>query len=179
MTTFIEEWEKMKLLNRIILVLLFAIVTMAWTANGSSAAEKEPILPLSPTVIPTDNWEDEIESSPNEFTPFSTQYIRSGQSLIELLDNSTLRVSGSTNAYVPVNTIKVTLLLQQWSPSQNKWLDAVTIGPSTNYSSNSVSYSKQVKVNPGYSYRIKAQHDVNHNGVFERLTSVSNQIYVD
>lgn len=169
----------MKLLNRIMLVLLFAIVTMGWTASGSSAAEKEPMLPLSPTVIPTDNWEDEIESSPNEFTPFSTQYIRSGQSLIELLANSTLRVSGITNAYIPVNTIKVTLLLQQWSPSQNQWLDAVTIGPETNYTSNSVSYSKQVKVSSGYSYRLKAQHDVIHNGAFERLTSVSNQIYVD
>jgi hypothetical protein len=169
----------MKLLYRTMLVLLFAIVTMSWTAHDSLAAEKEPTFPLSPTVIPIDYLEDEIENNPYDFTPFSTQYIRSGRSLIELVNNSTLRVSGSTDAYVSVNTIKVTLLLQQWSPSQNKWLDAVTIGPGTNYSSNSVSYSKQVTVSPGYSYRIKAQHDVNHNGVFERLTSVSNQIYVN
>lgn len=169
----------MKLLNRTILVLLFALVTMGWAANGSLAAEKEPTLSLSPTVTPIDYLEDEIENNPYDLTPFSTQYVRSGQSLIELVNNTTLRVSGSTDAYAPVNTIMVTLLLQQWSPSQNKWLDAVTIGPSSDYSSNSVSYSKQVTVSAGYSYRIKAQHDVLHNGVFERLTSVSNQIYVN
>jgi len=152
---------------------------MGWTANGGLAAEKEPTPPLSPTVIPIDYLVDEIENNPDDLTPFSTQYVRSGQSLIELVSNSTLRLSGSTDAYVPVNTIKVTFLLQQWSPSQNKWLDAVTIGPSTNYSSNSVSYSKQVTVSAGFSYRIKAQHDVMHNGAFERLTSISNQIYVN
>lgn len=169
----------MKLLNRTLLVLLFALVTMGWTAYGSLAAENEPTLSLPPTVIPIDYLEDEIENNPYDLTPFSTQYVRSGQSLIELVHNTTLRVSGSTDAYVPVNTITVTLLLQQWSPSQNKWLDAVTIGPSSDYSSNSVSYSKQITVSAGYSYRIKAQHDVLHNGVFERLTSVSNQIYVN
>ncbi|WP_342507992.1 DUF6147 family protein [Sporosarcina sp. FSL K6-2383] len=170
----------MKLLNRAILLLLFAIVTMGWIAHDSLAAEKESISTISPKVILTDYSGDKSENIYYDITPFATQYVRSGQSLIELLPNSTtLRVSGSTNAYISVNTIKITLLLQQWSPAQSKWLDAVTIGPESNYSSNSVSYSKQVKVSAGYSYRIKAQHDVIHNGVFERLTSISNQVYVN
>ncbi len=166
----------MKLLNRTMLVLLFAFVTMGWTAHESLAAEKEP---LPPAAIPINDFGNELEIIENDITPFSTNYIKSGNSLIELLPNSTLRVNGSTNAYVSVNTIRVTLQLQQWSPSKNQWVDALAISPAVNYDSNSISYSSQIKVTSGYSYRVKAQHSVSHNGIIEQLTSVSNQIYVD
>lgn len=168
----------MKLLNRTMLLLLFAIVTMGWTAHGSLAVEKEPTLSMPSTVIPLDKLEDELENNSNDFTPFSTQYIRSGYSSIELLTESTLRVSGSTNAYIPVNTIRVTLNLQQWNPSQNQWIDVLAIGTATNNNSNFISHSRQVNIIRGYSYRIKAQHDVIHNGIIEQFTSVSTQIYV-
>ncbi|WP_203247410.1 hypothetical protein [Sporosarcina beigongshangi] len=169
----------MKLLNRAIFLLLFAIVTMGWTAHDSLAAEKDSIPTMPPKVIPTDYSGDGLVNFPIDFAPFSTQHIRSGHSLLELLTESTLRVSGSTNAYIPVNTIKVVLYLQQWNPSQSKWVDVLTIGPATNYGSSSVSYSKQAQVIRGYSYRIRAQHETIHNGIIEKLTSISNQIYVN
>jgi hypothetical protein len=168
----------MKLLNRTLLVLLFAIVTMGWTAQGSLAAEKEPIPPVSPAVIQINDIGDELEKIQNDITPFSTQYIRSGYSSIEFLTGSTIQVSGSTHAYTSVSTIRVALYLQQWNPAQSKWVDVLTLGPASNNNTNLISYSRQVNIVKGYSYRVKAQHDVIHNGVIEQLTSISNKIDV-
>ncbi|MFJ7934022.1 DUF6147 family protein [Sporosarcina sp. NPDC096371] len=146
---------------------------MSWTAFESSAAENELSLPTEPPIISKDDFADE------DLNPFATQYVKNGYSSIELLTNTTLKVSGNTSAYTSVDTIRVTLYLQQWNPSKKQWVDVLTVGPATNYRSNSISYSKQVNVISGYSYRIRAHHDIIHNGITERLTSVSNQISAD
>ncbi len=164
----------MKSLNRTILLLLFAIVAMGWTTHESLAAEEEP-----PSIIPINDLASEIGNNSNDFNLFSTQYIMSGYSFIELLTSSTLKVSGNTKAYTPVNTIKVDLYLQQWNSSKSQWVDVLAIGPATNYSSDFISYSKQAKVISGYYYRTKALHHIIHNGTIEQFTSISNQIYAN
>jgi len=169
----------MKLLNRAILLSLFAIVTMGWTTHEGLAAENEPLLSIPPTIITIADPANKIGNGSNDYELFSTEYVKSGYSSIELLTGSTLKVSGNTNAYISVNTLRIELYLQQWNPLKGQWVNILAIGSSTEYKTNSISYSKQIKVVSGYSYRIKAQHDIIHNGITEQLTSVSNQVYVN
>ena len=86
-------------------------------------------------------------------------------------------VSGSTDAFDDVSTIKVTIsILKEVSPGAFLaiWTDSVT-----NYNDFEVTYTNtRVSVDPGYRYMVEAVHTVTHNGITESNTSETDPVYV-
>ncbi|MBS4197948.1 DUF6147 family protein [Lederbergia citri] len=109
----------------------------------------------------------------------ASKYFMSGSTLIQALSSTQVRVSGNTKAYSPVDNIKVDLTLQKWESSSGKWVDVLSIGSATNYSSSIVSLSKEAKVLKNAYYRVWGLHRVMHGGVIEQNTSISTYVYVD
>src|SRR5690606_22564924 len=109
----------------------------------------------------------------------ASKYFMSGNTFIQALSSSQVRVSGNTKAYSPVDNIKVDLTLQKWESSSGKWVDVLQIGSATNYSSSIVSLSKEAKVLKSTYYRVWGFHRVMHGGVIEQNTSISTYVFVD
>jgi len=90
-----------------------------------------------------------------------------------------VRVTGDTKAYRPVDNIKIDLTLQRWDSSRGQWVDVLSLGNATNYSSSIVSLSKEAKVLKGSYYRVWGIHRVMHGGVVEQNVSISTYVIVE
>ena len=86
-------------------------------------------------------------------------------------------VSGDTDAFDDVSTIKVTLtIFKEISPGS---FLAVWTDSATSYNDFEITYpATRVNVDSGYNYMVEAVHTVTHAGVTESNTSEAGTVYV-
>lgn len=106
----------------------------------------------------------------------SMLYLKVWSTSITQFNGTSIQVTGDTDAYENVDTIRVTLYLQYWNGSQ--WLDAGYIDTFENDDSDYVYGAKDVTVQSGYHYRTKGIHYVNKSGSVEQVNSYSGSIYI-
>ena len=111
-----------------------------------------------------------------DFQPMAYQYLRTGYTSLYDYGNRTLLLIGETEAKQPVNTIEVTIILQQYRNGAwvNVWSDTATrLNSLTSY------IQKDVSVQGGYHYRLYGIHNVTHNGVSETNYTYTGSKYVN
>lgn len=171
----------MKMIKRLGILFVTTLIVLSGLLVQECFAAGNNKLPPAPTEgIPSKNLTSgEGSTSSFDFNIESTQYLMSGNSSIELISSSKVRVSGNTKSYSSVDKITVNLYLQRWDDSKEQWVDVLSVGGASNYNSSVVSNSKEVGVSSGYYYRTRAQHIVSNSGVLEQSNSMSSYIYAD
>lgn len=107
----------------------------------------------------------------------STTYLKVWSVFITQISGNEIEVSGDTESYNDVDTIKLKLYLQYWNG--NNWLDAAYLGQYSKTSTNYVSGISNATVGGGYYYRTRGVHTVNHSGTVEEINSYSSYIHIN
>lgn len=103
------------------------------------------------------------------------QFLKTGTSAIRDLTNGSVAVSGSTEAYVAVDFISVTLVLQEQTPSG--WKE-ISRWRWTKSGASSVSGSTTHPVTRGRTYRVVGLHEAQEGSVYEWATTETAPITV-
>ncbi|MCR2823738.1 DUF6147 family protein [Lederbergia panacisoli] len=156
----------MNLLKRSGLLLAAVVFITLIMAVGESSADEIP-MPVG------------TGSTQDQNTIQASKYFMSGNTFIQMISSTQVRVTGNTKAYRPVDNIKIDMTLQRWDSASGQWVDVLSLGSATNYSSSIVSLSKEAKVLKKSYYRVWGVHRVMHGGVVEQNTSISTYVFVD
>jgi len=96
-------------------------------------------------------------------------------SSINNLGGGTVSITGYTDTFNTVSSVTVTLYLQKWDGSQ--WVD-LTGQAYTNYSTFSVTGTRNLAVAGGAYYRTRALHNAKNGSATDSTTSTSSYIYI-
>ncbi|MBS4208916.1 DUF6147 family protein [Bacillus sp. FJAT-50079] len=149
-----------------LLSITFLMITTSFFTNHSWALEPPP----NDLTIGTG-------STANDYQILASQYFMSGQSTIQALSSTKVRVSADTRAYRPVDRISVDMYLERWDSGKGQWVNVLFIGSATNYYSFFVSSTKDVNVLKDSYYRTKVIHHLVQAGISEQKTSISSYVY--
>lgn len=104
-------------------------------------------------------------------------YLLDGTSSIAKPDGSHVNISGCTNATRKVDTVRLTLYLEQSESYATGYSNYKTYSYSANNVYSLVKEISNISVERGYYYRVRGVHSVTHNGTIECTDSVTNPIY--
>lgn len=105
------------------------------------------------------------------------QLIKWGGSDIKSLGGRSVRISGYTETYNPVEIISVDLYLQKWNGSA--WMDISRAGPFKRTYASYVYGEKDLTVSSSGYYRTRAVHSAVDGSVSESISSYTGYIWVD
>jgi hypothetical protein len=157
----------------VVLVGVYLFPDQQTLANGQASKPTEGVESNHPNYG-EGNTGDQGSS---RFGPTSTKYFKVGKSFI-LSSGDIVTVSGSTEAYIAVDTIGIELYLQRWDAASGKWIDVAYAGEWKNYNSSFVMGGVDIRVVRGYYYRTRAVHWVVESGTTEQKYSATSYIYV-
>ena len=119
---------------------------------------------------------NEEESSGEYLSVARSTYLHQGTVRITNNGNGYVGIFGGTECNVSCNTVKLNVYLERSSGSEDfysykKW-------ENVDYNTNSLYFSKEVKVEKGCYYRLRGYHSCTKNGVTENGGSRTNGIYI-
>mgnify|MGYP003378535618 FL=1 len=103
-------------------------------------------------------------------------YLDHGAGRITVTGSRQVMITGDTVARQNVDSVKVTLHLQQLK-GQN-WVTIASYGPTVKYNTYYISTSRTYSVAGGYYYRMTGSHTVIENGKFESAASATDGVWV-
>lgn len=115
----------------------------------------------------SDDWQVDLRGA----------YLGNGTSSIAKPDSSHANISGCTNATRKVDTVRLTLYLEQSESYATGYSNYKTYSYSANNVYSLVKEISNISVERGYYYRVRGVHSVTHNGTIECTDSVTNPIY--
>lgn len=115
----------------------------------------------------SDDWQVDLRGA----------YLGNGTSSIAKPDSSHANISGCTNATRSVDTVRLTLYLEQSESYATGYSTYKTYSYSANNVYSLVKEISNISVERGYYYRVTGVHSVTHNGTIECTNSVTNPIY--
>lgn len=108
----------------------------------------------------------------------STNFLKSWDVTIQLVQGNNYTVAGYTETYSTVDKRGLKLYLQVWDPNNSNWVDVKQIGDYSK-SSSYVEGSVSVSLSSGYYYRARGVHYAVDNNSMEEVGSFSGYIYVE
>lgn len=160
-------------MKRLFLTLTLTLLALALLIAPASAGQKHKLSLPTEGVMSADPMCGTLESNPDQATA-SGGLISNWSTTIRKLDSDTVNISGFTQTYSAVSSIKVTVYLQRWTGSQ--WVDVIGVSNSAS-ATTYVSISRAVNVSPGYYYRSRAVHTA-VNGITETINSTTSYLYI-
>lgn len=109
----------------------------------------------------------------------STKYIRSWNSSIKKLGNKKVELSGRTDAYSVVDSIRVKLYLQIWDPNAKRWKDVRFVKGFEGHNTTFISGSATQTVSAKNYYRTRSTHYVKKGSTTENVSRLSGYIYIN
>lgn len=128
------------------------------------------------TVVDGSKLTHELQADGIAYPTLRGKYFGNGGGNITVTGKRTVMVSGETVAYQSVDSIKVTLHLQQLKGEN--WVTIASYGPTVKYNTYYVSASRTYSVAGGYYYRMTGSHTVIENGEFESAASATDGVWV-
>lgn len=103
-------------------------------------------------------------------------YFSNGGGNITAIGKGSVRISGETVARQSVDSVKVTLHLQQLKG--DNWVTVASYGPTVKYNTYYVAASRTYSVAGGYYYRMTGSHTVIEGDKFESAASATDGVWV-
>lgn len=128
------------------------------------------------TVVDGSKLTHELQAEGIAYPTLRGIYFANGGGNITVTGKRTVMVSGETVARQSVDSVKVTLHLQQLKGEN--WVTIASYGPTVKYNTYYVSASRTYSVTGGYYYRMTGSHTVIENGKFESAASATDGVWV-
>lgn len=149
-----------------------AVMMIACMGAGAiSVSAQEDIQTVDGSRLTQESFAQEIA-----YPTLRGKYFGNGGGGITLTGNRTVLLTGNTVARQTVDSVKVTMHLQQLK--NGSWVTIASYGPVTKSNTYYVSASRSYSVAGGYYYRMTGSHTVIENGVFESAASATDGIWV-
>lgn len=158
--------------KRIRLFLIPIMLLVCFAANMASVSAES-----ADTVIDGSKLTHELQAEGIAYPTLRGKYFNNGGGAITVTGYRQVLVTGETIARQNVDSVKVTLHLQQLKGEN--WVTLASYGPTVKYNTYYVSASRTYSVAGGYYYRMTGSHTVIENGEFESAASATDGIWVD
>lgn len=130
----------------------------------------------SETVVDGSELTQELSAEGIAYPILRGTYFSNGGGNITAIGKGSVRISGETVARQSVDSVKVTLHLQQLKG--DNWVTIASYGPTVKYNTYYVAASRTYSVAGGYYYRMTGSHTVIEGDAFESAVSSTDGVWV-
>lgn len=157
--------KRIQLLLTPIILLVCFMASMAFVSAGSTEI-----------VVDGSKLTHELQAEGIAYPTLRGKYFGNGGGNITVTGYRQVMITGDTVARQNVDSVKVTIHLQQLKGEN--WVTIASYGPTVKYNTYFVSANRTYSVAGGYYYRMTGSHTVIENGEFESAVSSTDGIWV-
>lgn len=169
---YVFKRERREDMKRRIQMLLAPIMLLVCLMVGSMFASAE----TEGTVVDGSRLTHELQAEGIAYPKLRGTYFGNGGGNITVTGQRQVMVTGDTVARQNVDSVKVTIHLQQLKG--DNWVTIASYGPTVKYNTYYVAVSKTYSVAGGYYYRMTGSHTVIEGDAFESAVSSTNGVWV-